>query len=72
MFARKAGAKLSGASFWCSTQGQPPSFTHKHLAWLEKLDSDKHSSLLCRFVNYGRKFFITLGPDVVCVSRHLL
>ncbi len=29
-------------------------------AWLERLASDKHTSLLRTFVNYGRKFFITL------------
>jgi hypothetical protein len=36
MFAGKAGAYLSDASLWCSTDKQ---------AWLEKFDSDKHSSL---------------------------
>ncbi len=30
-------------------------------AWLERLASDNHTSLLRTFVNYGRKFFITLG-----------
>jgi hypothetical protein len=31
---------------------------------LEKLAKDKHSSLLRKFVNYGQKGFITLGPGV--------
>jgi hypothetical protein len=30
---------------------------------LERLPSDKHSSLLRPFVNYGHKF-LTFGPDV--------
>jgi hypothetical protein len=31
------------------------------LGW-KKLAKDKHFSLLRRFVNYGQKSFITLGP----------
>ncbi len=37
------------------------SLTSKHKTWLEKLASDKHSSLLQKSVNYGQKTFITLG-----------
>jgi hypothetical protein len=29
---------------------------------LEKLDTNKDSSLISAFLNYGRKSFITLGP----------
>jgi hypothetical protein len=29
---------------------------------LERLDKYKHPSLLQKFVNYGRRFFITLRP----------
>ncbi len=32
------------------------------LTRLEKLASDKHSSLLQKFVNHDKKSFITLGP----------
>ncbi len=35
--------------------------THKHWTRLERLFRDEHSSSLITFVNYGRKFFITLG-----------
>ncbi len=31
---------------------------------LEKLTNDKHSSLFLKYVIYGQKSFITLGPDV--------
>jgi hypothetical protein len=31
---------------------------------MERLAKDKHSSLLQKFVTYGRKFFITLAPVV--------
>ena len=43
--------------FRCSTQGQAPGLTHKHLTGLEKLARDKHSGLLRKFVNYQQKKF---------------
>ncbi len=46
MFAVKAGAYLSKAPFRCSTLGQDPGLTHKHQTRLERLASDKHSSLI--------------------------
>jgi hypothetical protein len=49
MFAGKAGAYPSEASFRCSTLG--------HWTGLERLARDKHSSLLRKFVNCGRKKF---------------
>jgi hypothetical protein len=33
--------------------------THKHKTRLKKLDTDKHSSLLYKFVSFGLKSFIT-------------
>ncbi len=39
-------------------------FTKRHYIRLERLLMDKHSSLLRTFVNYGRKFFITLEPVI--------
>jgi hypothetical protein len=36
-------------------------------AWLEK-----YSSLLLKFVNHGRKSFITPGPGVVFTALHFL
>ncbi len=54
MFAGNVGAYLS--------EDKAPGLTHKHQARLEKLDSDKHSGILRKLVNYSRKTFITLGP----------
>ncbi len=39
---------------------------------LEKLARDKHSSLLCKFVNYGRKKFYNVGACVQCYKNFLL
>ncbi len=39
-----------------------PCLTCKHWARLEKLASDKHTGLLRKFVNYGRKKFYYMGP----------
>jgi hypothetical protein len=36
--------------------------TSKHWARLERLARDKHSSLLQKTVNYGRKKFYNIGP----------
>ncbi len=47
-----------GASKCCLTFGQP---YLKTIYQAERPARDKHSSLLRRFVNYGRKRFITLG-----------
>jgi hypothetical protein len=40
--------------------------TCKQCVWLERLARDKHSSLLRKFLNYGRKKFynLALGPSV--------
>ncbi len=40
------------------------SLTHKHYNSLERLASDKQSSFLQTFVNYGRKEFYNIGPRV--------
>ncbi len=44
----------------CSTR-VGSSLSHKHLAMLESLVSEKHSSLLRTLVNYGRKMFYNNG-----------
>ncbi len=62
MFASKVGAYLSETPFKCSTFGWAPCHTHKHWTRLERLASDKHSSLLPTIVNYRRNFIITLAP----------
>ncbi len=68
MFASKAGANLGEALFRCSTQGQAPDLTSKHLTRLEKLASDKHFSLLQTFVNYGREKFYNIEPNLTCLK----
>jgi hypothetical protein len=40
------------------------SLTHKHFTWLKRLVTDKHSSLLRKFVNYGRKKFYGIGTRI--------
>ncbi len=64
MFAGNDRAFPIEAPFRCSTLGQAPGLAHKHQTMLERLATDKHSSLLRIFVNYGRKFFITLAPGL--------
>ncbi len=42
----------------------------KHWTRLERLARNKHSSLLQKFVNYGQRSFITLGPEMhFCVVQ---
>jgi hypothetical protein len=36
--------------------------TRKHYTRLEKLARDIHSNLLQKYLNYGQKMFIILGP----------
>jgi hypothetical protein len=55
MFAGKARAYLSEAPFSCSTLGLARGLIHKYLTRLEKLASDKYSSLLLKVITYGRK-----------------
>jgi hypothetical protein len=37
-------------------------FTNKHWTRLERLNRSKYSSLLLKFVTYGRKKFYNIGP----------
>jgi hypothetical protein len=54
MFSSKAVAYTSKAPFRRFTLELAPC-THKHATRLERLARDKHSSLLRKFVIYGRK-----------------
>jgi hypothetical protein len=56
----KARAYPSEAPFRCSTLGYAPGLTHKHKTRLGRLARDKHSSLLRKSVNYGRKKFYSV------------
>ncbi len=38
-------------------------YTRKHYTILERLARDEHSSLLRKFLTYGRKTFHSIGPD---------
>ncbi len=53
------------ASFRHSTLRQAPGFICKHQTRLEWPARDKHSSLLRKFVNYGRKKFFNIGPRFI-------
>ncbi len=41
-----------------------PGLTHKHQTRLENVASDKLSSLLRKFINYGPKKFYNTGPRI--------
>jgi hypothetical protein len=64
MFMVKASSLTeSGVSFRCSNRiGSGPN--RKHKTRLERLIREKRSSILRKFVNYGCKKFITLGPGL--------
>ncbi len=62
MFVGKASClPLSGGHEGYFTQ-VGSGLTCKHYTRLEKFASDKHSSLLRKFVNYGRKKFYNIDP----------
>ncbi len=62
MFVGKArGLPWSGAPVRCLIW-IGSGFTCKHETMLERLTRDKHSSLLQKSVNYGRKKFYSTGP----------
>ncbi len=60
----------SEAPFRCSTPGQAPGLTRTHQTRLERLARDKHSSLLQRSVNYGRKRFYSTGSRASTNSQN--
>ncbi len=53
---------MTEVHFRCSTLGLAPGLTHKHYTRPAILARDKHSSLLRKSVNYGRKKFYSIGP----------
>jgi hypothetical protein len=56
------GVYLGGVHIRCSSLGLVPILIHKHWAKLERLVGDKHSNLICAFLNYRLKKF--LGPEL--------
>ncbi len=60
MFEGKAGAYPNETPFRCSTLGYTPGFIHKHQTRQEKIGKGKHSSLLRKFIHYGRKKFYNI------------
>ncbi len=58
----KQGAYLSKAPSKCSTIGSALSINLKYSTTLGRTAKDKHSSILRKFVNCGRKKFYNTGP----------
>jgi hypothetical protein len=58
MFVGKARASLRVKQFKCNSLGHVPGFSYKHKTKLKKTARDKHSSLLQKFINNGRKKFL--------------
>ncbi len=63
MFVGEPRTYPSEVPFRWYTLGKVPCLTYKDSTSFERLAKEKHSSLLRKFVNNGRKFFITLGPE---------
>jgi hypothetical protein len=66
IFVSKAGSYPSGAHFKCSAIGQAPGLIYKRWIRLESTATDRHSSLLQKFVNYGWKMFFNIWPWCQC------
>ncbi len=62
MFVGKAKSLPKWSNFGFSPLGQALGLTCTQKTKIEKLASDKHSSLLRTFVNYDRKKFHNIGP----------
>ncbi len=62
VLAGNAGTNMSEAPFRCSTLGR---LLASHYTRLERLDRDKHSSLLQKSINYHRKKFTEQARDVL-------
>ena len=62
MFVGKARTYPIEAPFRCSTLRLAPGLALKQKPRLERLARGKHSSLLRKYVNYGRKKFYNIGP----------
>ncbi len=71
---RVISTEVTVPSFWAIVIKPFLSFTDFHTklecyyTWLEKIAREKHSSLLWKFVNYGRKKFYYIGPGSRAVS----
>jgi hypothetical protein len=62
MYVGQAVTYPSEALFRFFTLWQAPGLAHKHYIRMERLDRDKHSSLLQKFVNYKQKKVYNIGP----------
>jgi len=62
IFVSKAGAYPRVEQLKRASLGQPPDVTCNRKTRLRRAVSDKHSSLLQKFINYGRKKFYSAGP----------
>jgi hypothetical protein len=57
MLVGKARVYLRVEQLKCASLGKAPGLTCKHWTRLDRSAREKHSSLLRKFVNYGRKRF---------------
>ncbi len=65
MFAGKAGAYPIEAPFKCSILGEAPGLAHSQYTRLERLVMSKPSSLIQKFVTYGRSEFYNIGLSAI-------
>ncbi len=64
MFVGKARSYTRVEHLKVASIGWASGLTHKHKTRLERLARDKHSSSLCKSVNYGRKNFYSTGQKL--------
>jgi len=67
-FESKAAAYPSEAPIMCSTLRYAPGHTSKRTTKLERIATDKHSSLLKTFINYGREKVYKIGTNFVIIK----
>ncbi len=72
MFASKAEAYLSEASFRCSTQGKATGLSCKHQTRLERPARDKYPSLVQTIVDYSHKKLYNIGLRLQLTVRKLV
>jgi hypothetical protein len=72
----KAGATLIGAPFRCSTLGFAPGLSCKHETTVDRLTTDKQSSLFGSFINYAHKRLIAFAlhavVQVCCMNMYVV
>jgi hypothetical protein len=72
MFVDKAGADPIEVPFRCSAASGARVVNYKLKNWPGRLARDKHSSLLQKSINYGRKKFYGIGQSCKTCYSHIL